>query len=166
VGPLQTFSEHVRQLPQLLEELVSLEAKPLRYLRQVPATPGVYVFSDKDGPKYVGQTRDLKKRLGQHTNSYSRQNQATFAYRLALEAVEKLVGHLNASLREKGHPRLTRSEVEALEEFQAQFLDAKRRVSDMNVSFVEVVDPITRTLLEVYAALELGTQRYNSFETH
>ncbi len=36
----------------------------------------------------------------------------------------------------------------------------------MNVQFIEVRDPILRTLFEVYAALELGTEEFNSFETH
>ncbi len=36
----------------------------------------------------------------------------------------------------------------------------------MDVRFILMPDPIERTLFEVYAALHLGTERYNSFETH
>lgn len=36
----------------------------------------------------------------------------------------------------------------------------------MDVQFIEVPDPIVRTLFEVYAALALDTVEFNSFETH
>ena len=36
----------------------------------------------------------------------------------------------------------------------------------MDVRFMVMRDPIERTIFEVYAALHLGTEHYNSFETH
>ncbi len=36
----------------------------------------------------------------------------------------------------------------------------------MDVQFIELTDPIARTLFEVYAALALDTVEFNSFETH
>ncbi len=36
----------------------------------------------------------------------------------------------------------------------------------MGVQFIELADPVERTLFEVYAALALDTSEFNSFETH
>jgi hypothetical protein len=36
----------------------------------------------------------------------------------------------------------------------------------MDVRFIEIDDAMTRTILEVYAAQALGTDEFNSFETH
>ena len=36
----------------------------------------------------------------------------------------------------------------------------------MDVQFIELADPIARTLFEIYAALALGTTEFNRFETH
>ena len=36
----------------------------------------------------------------------------------------------------------------------------------MSVQFIELPDPIARTLFEIYASLTLNTDEFNSFETH
>lgn len=36
----------------------------------------------------------------------------------------------------------------------------------MNIQFIELADPVERTLFEVYVALALDTVEFNSFETH
>ncbi len=36
----------------------------------------------------------------------------------------------------------------------------------MGVQFIELADPIARTLFEIYAALALDTVEFNAFETH
>ena len=45
------------------------------------------------------------------------------------------------------------------------FTEAKARVRNMELRYVEVVDPIKQSLFEVYAHLELATP-YNSFDNH
>jgi hypothetical protein len=59
----------------------------------------------------------------------------------------------------------TRSEIAARPEFDALFRDARRRVADMNVQVIELDDPVTRTIFEVYAARVLGTDEFNSWDT-
>lgn len=49
--------------------------------------------------------------------------------------------------------------------FVAEFVRAKQRIAQMNLRYVEVVDPVRQTLFEVYAAMALKTQ-YNSFDNH
>jgi hypothetical protein len=49
--------------------------------------------------------------------------------------------------------------------FARQFAAAKRRVARMEIRFVEETDATRQALLEIYAAVALGT-RYNDFDTH
>lgn len=56
--------------------------------------------------------------------------------------------------------------LEADPDFLKHFKEAKERVTKMNVRWIELKDPIERTLFEIYAALALDTVAFNSFETH
>jgi hypothetical protein len=105
---------------------------------------------------YVGQARDLRRRLRRHTIPSSHSESATFAFILATEMAEGRGLDATATRKE----RLSRAE------FNSVFLEAKERVAAMPVSFILIDDPIERTVFEMYAALHLGTERYNSFETH
>ena len=60
----------------------------------------------------------------------------------------------------------TREQRERDEDFAPRFLAAKARVAEMDVQFIVLDDSIERTLFEIHAALHLGTEEYNSFETH
>ena len=106
-------------------------------------------------PRYVGQTRNLRRRITQHGASYSQQNQATFAFILARHEAE-------------ADPRIdlsrSRKELAADPRFAAIFRRARERVGRMAVRYVEVDDPELTTVFEVYATVVLGTD--NSFETH
>ena len=66
-----------------------------------------------------------------------------------------------------GHPVSgTRKDLEADAEFDAYFRSAKQRVAEMHVRFIELDDPVTRTVFEVYAARALGTDEFNSWRAH
>ena len=58
-----------------------------------------------------------------------------------------------------------RGELEKDPEFHPLLLAAKERVSNMQVKYIEMEDPVEQTILEVYAAESLTTP-YNSFRTH
>src|SRR4051794_12844597 len=58
---------------------------------RLPEKAGVYVFYEKRKPLYVGRTGNLRKRMAQHRNKGSRNNDAPFAYHLAKRDA-KLVG--------------------------------------------------------------------------
>lgn len=60
----------------------------------------------------------------------------------------------------------TREPIEADPAFAVIFEKARERVASMDVRFIEIDDPIVRTVFEVYVARALGTDAYNSFETH
>jgi hypothetical protein len=60
----------------------------------------------------------------------------------------------------------SRAAVESDPDFATHFEQARKQVSEMDVQFIDLEDPIERTLFEIYAALTLGTDEFNSFETH
>ena len=50
--------------------------------------------------------------------------------------------------------------------FRRAFASERARLAKAKVAFVEVPGPLELYLLEVYAAMKLGTGRWNSFDTH
>jgi hypothetical protein len=155
-GGQALFHAMVDKLPALLDQLSASDAETVASHAGIPEKPGVYLFSEGVTPVYLGQTRNLRQRLRQHTSTSSRESQAALAWQIAL-----------TDAKEAGHPVSgTRKELEADEEFAAQFRNAKVRVAAMSVRFIELDDPVTRTIFEVYAARALGTDEFNSWETH
>jgi hypothetical protein len=156
VDAVERFAEMADQLPELLQRLTSARALPLPEHEAVPASPGIYLFSEGPAPMYVGQTRNLKQRIVQHGAVSSRENQASFAFRLAEEAVRQ------HGLVVPG----TRKERAENDEFKKMFRAARDRVAAMNVQWLQLADPVERTILEVFVAQALNLDRYNDFETH
>ena len=142
-------------LDALLGWLLDCARCPRQSHPVIPQEAGVYLFSESGEPKYVGQSRNLNKRLANHTNAGSRENQATFAFLLALEDAAR------AKIPTEG----ARREIAEDPCFTPLFDAAKARVRGMDVQFALSDNPELRTVFELYAALRLPTQ-YNSFETH
>jgi hypothetical protein len=155
-GGQALFHAMVDKLPALLDQLSASDAETVASHSGIPEKPGVYLFGEGVTPVYVGQTRNLQQRLRQHTSASSRENQAALAWQIALTEAKE-AGHAVSG---------TRKELEADEEFAAHFRNAKVRVAAMSVRFIEIEDPVTRTIFEVYAARALGTDEFNSWETH
>ena len=66
----------------------------------------------------------------------------------------------------KKHPhQMTRSQAMNDVCFMAAFDQAKKRLAEHDVAFIQIVDVVELYLFEVYAAMELGTE-WNSFRTH
>jgi predicted GIY-YIG superfamily endonuclease len=152
----RAFNAMIRRMPAMLDALSACPAHPVAEHPSLPAAPGIYVFSDGPNPLYVGNTRNLRRRLRQHVGETSRETQASFAWRLALKEAA-----------DAGDERTgTRKEMEIDPRFARRFMRARERVAGMDVRFIEIDDPIVRTLFEVYAAQALGTDEFNSFEAH
>lgn len=86
----------------------------------------------------------------------SGQNRASFAFNIAKAEAGRAgldVGRF-------------RQVLEADADFAKHFDEAKRRVVGMTVRYIELADPIERTMFEMYASLALRTGEFNSFETH
>ena len=152
---LKLWEEVVAGLEPLLDGLLECARRPRLAHPAIPQKPGIYLFSEGGKRMYVGQTRNVNKRLANHTNAGSQQNQATFAFLLALEAADRVGVPTDG----------TRPEIARDPAFVPLFDSAKARVRAMDVQFALSDDPELRTVFEVYVALTLRTQ-YNSFETH
>jgi predicted GIY-YIG superfamily endonuclease len=153
---VEIFEDVVARLDDLLRRLLEAPAAPMADHLVVPVSPGIYLFSKDDEALYVGQTRNLRTRLRNHTSPLSRENQASFAFLVAKAEADKAGVDL----------KRTRKILEADKAFAEHFIEAKMNVAAMDVRFIELEGEIERTLFEVYASLALDTLLYNSFETH
>ena len=156
----QWRAEIAERLPVLLDRLLTTpdcSAKP-------PTTHGVYLFSERGTPRYVGRTgrteRSLAKGRG-HSNFRARRkghmtprhNQGTYAYRLALASFDQ-AGGIRAA---------TRADNCANPAFMEHFRRACQRVGEMEYRVVEIDDDRLAAVFEVYAATILQTE--NSWAT-
>lgn len=121
------------------------------------AVCGVYLFSEDGRPLYIGRSNRLRERNFLHCRPGSQQNQASFAFKMAREAI----GAPKASYAKGG----SRKALAATPDFQAAFAIAKERVRRMDYRFVEETDQTCQALLEAYCAIVLQTP-YNDFDTH
>jgi hypothetical protein len=115
------------------------------------------LFSQNGQHLYVGRTNNLRARLRGHCSDASGHFSATFAFRIARQNS----GRTKATYTSKG----SRADLCNDEIFRPIFEDAKLQIANMDVRYVEEVDPVKQALLEVYVAIALGT-RYNDFENH
>lgn len=117
----------------------------------------IYLLSEGQNHLYVGRTRKLGQRLRQHSIAGAQHNQAVFAFKLAREAT----GRLAAAYSALG----SRKALCAEPVFADAFQQAKTRVRNMDLRFVEEGDPTRQALLEIYASVVPHT-KYNDFDTH
>lgn len=112
--------------------------------------PGCYAMLDSGRPFYVGISRKVFARLRQHVLADTH-NSATLAYRMATV----WTGHA-----------MRRSEAMADPDFKREFDRAREKIRSLDVAYVEIDNPLVLHVFETYAALELGTGEWNTFETH
>ncbi|HYC74276.1 hypothetical protein [Brevundimonas sp.] len=147
------YAERILRPPLLFAQLM---AAPLVEIRGavLPGTPAIYAFYLAGEPVHVGRTRNLRQRLRGHVSNshYS----ASFAFKPARGATG-----LTATYRKgEGRAALLENPV-----FRDAFDHALAEVQGMSVRYLAVADPIDQYLLELYAALELGTS-LSEFDTH
>lgn len=153
----KTFLKHIGQLDAKVDALVKAPAFPYADLPRGMPKCGVYLFSQAHEHLYVGRSRRIRSRLGNHCRQTARHNQASFAFLLARERT----GKVTASYSTKG----SRAELCEDPVFRAAFDEAKTFLRSLEIRFVEESDPVTQALLEIYAAIRLETP-YNDFDTH
>ena len=153
----ESFKHYVEELHPSFERLMNMSPVKISALPKRLPEKCIYLFSEGDQHLYVGRTRRLRNRLRQHSIAGAQHNQAVFAFRLARE----MTGKLTAAYSSKG----SRIDLSADASFDEAFTQAKARVRNMGVRFVEEVEPLRQALLEIYVAVVLGT-KYNDFDTH
>jgi hypothetical protein len=153
------FAAIIESLQEKFDQLLAGPAYKFGELPVRMPESGVYLFSEGSAHHYVGRSNNLRKRYYLHCRRGSQQNQATFAFKLAREAV---------GIREAAYKAGTssRAGLAANPEFQKAFSAAKERLRSMDYRYVEETGQTRQALLEAYCAIVLDTQRYNDFETH
>ena len=154
--PAYQIADDIWSLMRPLLDLLLAAPRSPRAPGKVPAVPGIYLFSVGQRYRYVGQTRNLRARLGQHTHPSGTHYSATLAFLMAVERA-----------KEPGVPTggRTRAALQKDPGFAAHFTHAKKEVASWDVQFIEVDDPLARTIFEIYVHVALATD-LNSFETH
>lgn len=148
-----TFEEYLDAVYRAYQDLLSATLHPAADHSTMPASGGVYVFYENGQSIYVGRTRNMRRRLRQHSHPNSTHYSASFAF---------LMARKEAAL--PALPKLTREQV--AKELDSPFRHCRERVGLMSVRWVAVEDPIVQSLLEVYASVTLRTtEHYNSFQT-
>ena len=153
--------------PQFRKKVEDLDIK-LRRLKAMPPVKrdnlpknmpqkGIYLFTERGKPQYVGRSRNLRSRLLAHGRLSSGSETAAFAFILA----RKKSGRQRATYSPNG----SRNDLLKLPAFAKAFKEAKKRVAAMDIRFVAEANPTKQALLEIYAAIALGTPN-NDFETH
>lgn len=112
--------------------------------------PGCYVLIERDRPVYVGISRKVFTRLRQHVLADTH-NSATLAYRIA------------ATRTRHG---MRRGDAMRDPAFRSAFSDAQEYLRGLQAAYVRIDNPLVLHVFEAYAALELGTAEWNTFETH
>lgn len=149
------FNAYVQRLPILAKQLQ--ESPPLE-LTEISSLhrPGVYSFSESGRVIYLGRTKNFKKRHTNHCGPSSDHNAASFAFLLARRETDRV----KASYKKEGSRKALMGDPIFLKAFN----DAKARIRNMDVRFVEVPDPNLQYLLELYASMEFMSE-HNSFKT-
>lgn len=151
------FEDIIKQMPILFK---CLQQAPITdradVQKQFPFKGGIYVLYENGKPMYVGRTkRQIAKRVLIHGRACSKHNAASFAFLLAKEQARQEGVNLSR----------TRKELEDDEKFSAIFSRQKERISKMKVKSVQIADPETQAIFEIYASKMLET-KYNDFNTH
>lgn len=146
------------ELDEKLNLLLACKPRFFGELSGIMATSGVYLFTEADRHMYVGRSNRLRARYFLHCRKGSQQNQASFAYRLAREA-------LGVARSSYVPGPGSRAGLAATAAFEKEFAAAKARIRAMEYRHVEETDQTRQALLEAYCAIVLETP-YNDFGTH
>ena len=126
------------------------KATILEKLRLKSDFKGCYVLLDKEKPIYVGISQSVIQRLQQHVKGQTHYD-ASLAYRMASDKVPL---------------ETTRAEAMQNDPFRKAFIHSKEYLQSLFVAFIEIENAVELYLFELYCALELDTEKWNTFETH
>ena len=134
-----------------------LTSAPLLPMRGGPSHStdgGIYVLYESALPVHVGRTRNLRKRLQGHCSESHWH--ASFAFKRAREITGIFADYRAGN---------SRTALAKSDKFRPIFLDQVARIRLMHYRFLPVSSPVDQYLLELYAAMELGTSM-DEFDTH
>lgn len=160
----QWDEEVAKQLPDLLTRLLDSPIYGLGKDRELPpAAYGVYLFSEKGKPRYVGRVglTERSKRAGKKFSNFRtrlrghvrpRHNEGTYAYARTVRSFHRkklpLAGSRKANCEDPAF----------MEEFRRQC----ERIARWDFQVVEITDNRLAAVFEIYAATVLGL-RHQTF---
>ena len=148
------FKDIVNKLEPLLEELQNSSPHTVEEGLGHLTNKGVYAFYEKGEPIYIGRSNRMKARIREHGAESSRHGSATFAYKLLLEAKGESGGHSSARTRKNFQ-----------EAKSSEYRRQRQRIREMEVRAVGIENQQVQAVFEICAILDLGTTKYNSFQT-
>lgn len=154
----EKFRAYTEELHPKFEALMGMTPVTTGTLPREIRGAGVYMFSENGRHLYVGRTRNVRNRYGQHTRTGTGHNNAPFAFKLAREAT----GILRSTYKSD---ETSRANLMLNQDFLAAFNDALARMRKMEFRFVEEVDATRQCLLEIYVSV-VCCSPYNDFDTH
>jgi hypothetical protein len=155
---VQILPDHMRRLEKAMRNPMSMAdfASPGVGVRSLLKRhgheedfSGCYVFVGEH-PIYVGISRKVFAWLRQHVMGRSHLG-ASLAYRMA---------------RDEAPHGQTRSAAMDAPMFAALFKAKRASLRALGVSTISITNPVELYVFEVYAALALGTSKWNTFRTH
>jgi hypothetical protein len=148
------FAKITAQLPDLFAALAGSKPFVEKGAAWQMGKAGLYAFFENGCPVHVGRTRNLQGRLRGHISQSH--NSASFAFKRTRRALK-----MDATYKPEGSRAALAKNSVFGPEFQRQIACVKA----MQVRFVEVTDPLTQHLLELYACMEWGLP-LEEFDTH
>ena len=152
------FIAHVESLRSKLDLLLAMEPVKPRHLPAQMPKAGIYLLTEAGKHLYVGRSNDIRDRIARHSRPGATHRMAAFAFRLARAAT----GHLRPTYKKGDGSRAGLMESPI---FASAFMEAKARICEMELRYVEESDPVRQTLLEVYVAVVLDAE-HNDFDNH
>lgn len=141
-----TFADRVALLPDLFAAMMSAERCKLHPTRDWSGKKAVYAFFEGEVARHVGRTRNLQRRIKGHlaNSHYS----ASYAFAQARTEL----GIKTSYRKGEGRPALF-----LRPDFREAFERQLSRLRSMEMRYLEIDDPLTQYLFELYAAMELQT---------
>ena len=147
------FKAAVDRMEPIFDQLMACELKPITPRSWIPKRPGVYALFDDRGAVYVGRSKNLHRRVGNHTAG--RPLQSSFAFKLAREQTGLATNYKT----DRSKAYLSQDAA-----FMAAFRSRVEWIKQLSARYVIIEDDVEQHLFEVYAALALKTP-YNEFKT-
>jgi hypothetical protein len=146
------FLQYCNQLQPKLDILLGMDAvHPIVSPANMPQR-GVYLLTENDVHVYTGRSNNMPRRLRDHCSGSYRK--AALASELARLATDN-----EPTYRAEG----SITDLMSQPEFVAAFDDARNRIRNMTLRYVEDTDSVRQCLLEIYVSIVLGTI-YNSWD--
>ena len=148
------FAAKVEAVAFKYPELLAAPLLPMRGGPSHSADGGIYVLYEGNEAVHVGRTRNLRRRLQGHCSESH--YHASYAFKRARAETGKKADY---------KPGNSRTVLAASPDFRPAFLRQVQKIRQMTYRFLPVADPVEQYLLELYAAMELGTSM-DEFDTH